>query len=179
MTGGKTQHIVNFRHFVCLLTQGCGVSQVRDTIGLNAQMMTSGFVSLLMSLFCVAFMFRQSLSKGGTGGPRLTWSLQLMIPRLRRAIYFPIHPRKGFQLPHLLVNPYYCGVRDAVLHWPKLVYVFFPTSPRGVPAWRSWGGQVCLEPHKVDFHWKEESTQKGLWKEKYSSYPPVCPSSQT
>lgn len=95
MTGGKTQHIVNFRHFVCLLTQGCGVSQVRDTIGLNAQMMTSGFVSLLMSLFCVAFMFRQSLSKGGTGGPRLTWSLQLMIPKAQKGHLFSHTSKEG------------------------------------------------------------------------------------
>lgn len=100
-------------------------------------------------------------------------------PRQRRAVYFPIHPRKGFQPPHLLVNPYYGGARDAVLHWPKLIYVSSPTSSRGVPAWRSRGGRVCLERHRVDFHWKEGSTQKGLWKEKYSSYPPVCPSSQT
>lgn len=147
--------------------------------GLNAQMMTSGFVSLLMSLFCVAFMFRQSLSKGGTGGPRLTWSLQFMIPKAQKGRLFSHTSKEGIPTApspsqSLLLWGQGCSTPLAKTCW----YVL-PHSPRGVPAWRSPGGQVCLEPHKVDFHWKEGSTQKGLCKEKYSSYPPVCPSSQT
>lgn len=99
MTGGKTQHVVNFRHFVCLLTRGCSMSQVRDTIGLKARMMTSGFVSPLIYLFCVAFMFRQSLSKDGTGGPRLTWSLQLMIPKAQKGRLFSHISKEGIPSP--------------------------------------------------------------------------------
>ena len=94
MTGGKTQRVVNFRHFVCLLTQGCGVSQVRDTAGLNAQMMTSG-LCFAPRIFVLCRLHFQAVSKGGAGGPRLTWSLQLTIPKAEKDRLFSHTSKEG------------------------------------------------------------------------------------